>query len=172
MLVHLTAADFDAVFTIMQNSFPSDEHRPYEEQKALLSEPAYHLYGYRDEENRLCAFMAVWEWQEFWFLEHFAVDGSVRSQGIGSRMLQELIRLSPHGICLEAEPPDTELARRRIGFYERNGFFLHPYPYMQPSISAGKNPVPLRIMTASMEHTPENFTLLRNTLYRRVYHCL
>ena len=45
------------------------------------------------------------------------------------------------------EPPETELTRRRIGFYERNGFVLNDYDYVQPSLGEGKDPVPLRIMT-------------------------
>jgi len=172
MLIRLTESDFDEVFAIMEASFPSDEHRPYGEQKKLQEIPAYRLYGYRDESGVLRGFMAVWCWEELWFLEHFAVDGACRGQGLGSRMVQELIGLSPRGLCLEAEPPETDLAVRRIGFYERSGFRLHPYPYTQPPISEGKNPVPLQIMTCKLPVTPEMFAQIRDLLYGRVYHCL
>ena len=37
-------------------------------------------------------------------------------------MLQELVKQYQKPICLEVELPEDELTRRRIGFYERNGF--------------------------------------------------
>ena len=50
-------------------------------------------------------------------------------------------------ICLEVELPETEMAARRIGFYERNGFYYNDYFYMQPPIAEGRNAIPLRLMT-------------------------
>ncbi|MBR7146301.1 MAG: GNAT family N-acetyltransferase, partial [Oscillospiraceae bacterium] len=52
----------------------------------------------------------------------FAVREDCRGSGIGSELLDELIGTLPHPICLEVEPPETEIAKRRIAFYERNGF--------------------------------------------------
>ena len=92
-------------------------------------------------------FLAVWEFESFTYIEHFAVDPVLRNSGTGSAMLQELVRKYQKQICLEVELPEDELTRRRIGFYERNGFVFNEYPYIQPPISKGKSPVPLRIMT-------------------------
>ena len=104
-------------------------------------------------------------------MEHFAVDPKLRNSGTGSGMLQELVKLSKKPVCLEVELPDAELARRRIGFYERNGFVFNDYSYMQPPISKGKSPVPLRIMTYGKAVSQEEFEQIQKSLYQRVYKC-
>lgn len=86
-------------------------------------------------------------------------------------MLQELVRKYQKQICLEVELPEDELTRRRIGFYERNGFVFNEYPYIQPPISKGKSPVPLRVMTYGKGITRQAFEEMRKVLYRRVYKC-
>ena len=67
------------------------------------------------------------------------------------------------------EPPDTETARKRIGFYERNGFYLNDYPYIQPPMSEGKNELPLLIMTSGGKVDKKTFDMMMTTLYEKVY---
>ena len=116
-------------------------------------------------------FLAVWEFESFTYIEHFAVDPVLRNSGTGSAMLQELVRKYQKQICLEVELPEDELTRRRIGFYERNGFVFNEYPYIQPPISKGKSPVPLRIMTYGSAITQDTFEEMKRVLYQRVYKC-
>ena len=147
----------------MQASFSDDEYRPYDEQLALFEEPEYRIY------YMPAGFLAVWEFESFIYIEHFAVDPALRNSGTGSAMLQELVKQYQKPICLEVELPEDELTRRRIGFYERNGFVFNEYPYIQPPISKGKSPVPLRIMTYGEAITRETFEAIKNVLYRSVY---
>ena len=149
----------------MQASFSDNEYRPYDEQLALFEEPEYRIY------YMPAGFLAVWEFESFIYIEHFAVDPALRNSGTGSAMLQELVKQYQKPICLEVELPEDELTRRRIGFYERNGFVFNEYPYIQPPISKGKSPVPLRIMTYKSEITREEFQKMKEILYRRVYKC-
>ncbi|MCI8448180.1 MAG: hypothetical protein HFH30_07230, partial [Eubacterium sp.] len=74
-----------------------------------------------------------------------------------------------HRICLEVELPENDLAKRRIRFYERNGFFLNQYPYVQPSISKGRSPIPLLIMTSGQPVSEKIFQEIKSTLYEYVY---
>ena len=131
----------------------------------LFEEPEYRIY------YMPAGFLAVWEFESFIYIEHFAVDPALRNSGTGSAMLQELVKQYQKPICLEVELPEDELTRRRIGFYERNGFVFNEYPYIQPPISKGKSPVPLRIMTYKSEITREEFQKMKEILYRRVYKC-
>ena len=165
MLQRINETDFPEIYRIMQVSFSDDEYRPYDEQLALLEEPEYRIY------YMPAGFLAVWEFESFIYIEHFAVDPSLRNSGTGSAMLQELVKQYQKPICLEVELPEDELTRRRIGFYERNGFVFNEYPYIQPPISKGKSPVPLRIMTYKSEITREEFQKMKEILYRRVYKC-
>ena len=165
MLQRINETDFPEIYRIMQASFSDDEYRPYDEQLALFEEPEYRIY------YMPAGFLAVWEFESFIYIEHFAVDPALRNSGTGSAMLPELVKQYQKPICLEVELPEDELTRRRIGFYERNGFVFNEYPYIQPPISKGKSPVPLRIMTYRSEITREEFQKMKEILYRRVYKC-
>ena len=165
MLQRINETDFPEIYRIMHASFSDDEYRPYDEQLALFEEPEYRIY------YMPAGFLAVWEFESFIYIEHFAVDPALRNSGTGSAMLQELVKQYQKPICLEVELPEDELTRRRIGFYERNGFVFNEYPYIQPPISKGKSPVPLRIMTYRSEITREEFQKMKEILYRRVYKC-
>ena len=61
------------------------------------------------------------------------------------------------------------MAKRRIAFYERNGFFLNKYDYIQPPMSKGKNPVPLLVMTSGGKVSAKRFDEIKKCLYREVY---
>ena len=172
MLQKLTARDFELIYKLMDESFPSTEHRVKEGQRALFdTEPTYCVWGQKNEQtNALEAFLAVWELDEILFVEHFATDPALRGQGLGSRLLDELAKMTDKTVCLEVEPPENELAKRRIAFYERNGFFLNEYPYIQPSLAKGEPPIPLLIMTHGHPADKTEFEAIRNELYRKVYH--
>lgn len=193
MMEKLRKKDFDKVYDLMEKSFPIDEYRPYSEQKALLDDPAYTVYVLYDEScdgaceescgeschksydelydklQDIKAFIAVWEFDDFAFVEHFAVHPDLRNCGIGAHVLNELAVKLGKMVCLEVEPPETEMAARRIGFYERNGFFLNEYQYMQPPISKGRKAIPLLIMTSGGKADREIFEHIKDTLYSRVY---
>lgn len=160
--------DFDRVFDIMEQSFPPDERRPKPEQLALLDDPAHSIY-ILPQNGDIAAFITVWRLDGFAFIEHFAVAPAMRCGGTGSLMLRELIPALGCRVCLEVEPPLNELTRRRIGFYERSGFTLNGYPYMQPPISEGKAPVPLMIMTTGGGISEREFEFVRDEIYCKVY---
>ncbi len=168
MLTRMQAEEFDAVFEIMEQSFPTDERRPYAEQKALLQDGRYTVWVAKLQ-GQVAAFLAVWDLGSILFIEHFAVAEKHRNAGLGKTMLCELIASSKLPLCLEVEPPDSELTKRRVGFYRRCGFLLNPYPYLQPPISKGKRVVPLMIMSSDAELTEEQFQSIKTVLYREVY---
>ena len=164
--------EFDAVFDIMKESFPRDEYREKSAQRALLGNQRYALYVEDDGKGTPGAFISVWRFDGFTYIEHFAVRADMRNAGFGRRMLTELEETemgAGRRLCLEVEPPDGDMQRRRIGFYERNGFSLNFYPYEQPAFSEDKKPVPLLIMSTRGTLTEEEFCSVRALLYREVY---
>ncbi len=164
-LKQINIADFDKVFEIMEQSFPTDERRPKDKQKNLFENPLYKVYS----AGNVKAFMAVWEFDSFVFLEHFAVSPEYRNEGLGGKMLAALRDKYNKKICLEVEPPESKVAAGRIHFYERNGFYLNEYPYIQPPISKGKKEVPLMIMTSGAGIEKCEFEEIKYTLYKEVY---
>ena len=73
MIEQIDVKEFDRIYEIMEQSFPPDEHRSYREQKALLANSHYTLYTFADEES-VSVFMAIWDFCDMAFIEHFAVD--------------------------------------------------------------------------------------------------
>ena len=166
----LQVKDFDKVYSIMEESFPIDERRTYEEQKELLDNELYNIYVLYDSKNDdIKAFIAIWQFDDFAFVEHFAVSSLYRNCGIGAFILQEVKKLLSSMICLEVELPEEEMAKRRIGFYERNGFYYNDYEYMQPAISKDRNEIPLKIMTSGGKVTEDRFNEMKDILYQYVY---
>ncbi len=168
MLQSVSLHDFDALYDIMTKSFPTDELRPYALQRALFAREDYRVYGLFDGAE-LQAFMAVYTLEKALFVEHFAVSAKYRNQGLGAKLLQELIAGSELPLCLEVEPPRTVLAKRRIGFYERNGFFYNDFPYFQPPLAEGQKPVELKLMTTGHPLSETEFQKLKALLHTRVY---
>lgn len=164
-LVRVDVSDFDIIFEIMDKAFPNTEMRTYEEQKKLFEIPNYSVL--MDEEKT--AFVAQWDFGESVYIEHFAVSDSVRGNGIGERMLKEFLNTVNGRVFLEAEPPEGEIARRRIGFYERNGFVLNQYYYLQPSYRNNEEPIELKVMTHGKGIDEKQFEGLKKLLYSHVY---
>lgn len=60
--------------------------------------------------------LVTWRREKFVYLEYFAVDASLRGQGAGQRILEELRDAFPHKVILEIDPPEDGISRRRLGF--------------------------------------------------------
>lgn len=164
----MKSGEFSRVFALMQESFPSSEYRAEDAQRALLADEAYAVWVEEDGTGTVCAFMAVWTLEDVTFLEHFAVSPALRGAGLGGRMLDELSERCG-SVCLEAELPQSDIARRRIGFYRRHGFTENPYPYRQPALAPDGEPVPLVLMTLGGGIGGDEFLRIREQLYTRVY---
>ena len=168
MIEQIFINDFEQIFEIMEKSFPLTEFRTKSEQKSLFENKFYKVLGIK-ENNCLVALAAIWCFDEFTFIEHLATLPEYRNCGLGAKLLCGIIESDSKQVCLEVEPPEDALTRRRIGFYERNGMHFNAYPYIQPSISAGREPIPLFIMTSSRTIDENTFQKMKNTLYKEVY---
>ena len=171
MLERITIGNgFDEVFAIMDESFPKTEYRPYHRQKELFSDSAYGIYVKRDK-GEIIGFAAVWDFDEVLFIEHLAVSPKRRNGGIGGELLREITSGTKKRVCLEVEPPEDDITKRRVAFYERNGFVRNPYPYIQPSVAEGRPPVPLIIMTSGGTVDESEYKRMKSVIYKRVYKC-
>lgn len=160
--------DFEEAYYIMEEAFPISELRPYEKIKELYERDIVEIYGYYEPE--LKGAMILWLDNKYLKIENFAVDKKVRGEGIGSKMLHEVCKqFKNKKIVLEVEKPYDEISRRRIEFYQRNGFVLSQYGYMQPVINESKNEVPLLLMAYQREISELEFEDIKNTIYKLVY---
>lgn len=168
MIERIHFNEFNKIYNIMEQSFPLTEFRPKEEQAKLFQKPNYQVFGIKDGEF-LLSIAAVWVFEDFTFIEHLATLPQNRNCGIGEKILKYIIKNAKHTVCLEVEPPENDLTRRRIAFYERNGLCFNDYPYIQPSISEGRESIPLFIMTSHKKMDEQTYQKIKSTLYKEVY---
>ncbi len=170
MLKELNIKYFDEIYEILFSSFPTDEIRPYQEQRELFKNTKFKVLSLADDDGKIKAFITVYILDTMIFAEHFAVREEYRNRGLGSILLKELLNMTDKMICLEAEPPDTDIAKRRIEFYKRNGFFLNDHSYIQPPLSKGQGSVKLKLMTTKKPLTPTEFDKVSTAIYEQIYH--
>ncbi|MBQ5815914.1 MAG: GNAT family N-acetyltransferase [Oscillospiraceae bacterium] len=165
----ISESEFEEFYSLMKLSFPKSERRTKKAFRELCeSESRYKIYAlFKD--NALCAFLTVWEFESFVFGDHFAVLPSLRGGGIGSKMLSEFKENCALPFIIEVELPDNDLARRRIGFYERNSLKLCDFDYILPAMQKGCDSVPMKIMAYPASLTQKEFEPIKKELYKIVY---
>lgn len=170
MLTRMETDEFDRFYEILKESFPTDEYRSYRKQKKLLENRYYRIFKDNDKKGEIRGVIATFEFPDFSFVEHLAVQKAYRNQGIGEKLLQNFCKYTNRSVVLEVELPNSELNKRRIAFYRRCGFSFHNYDYVQPSIDSGRNPIPLALMTYPQEDKVEaELDFYKTSLYREVY---
>ena len=111
----ITLKEFDEVYALFEKAFIPAELRPYEKMKLLFLEDEFVIYGmYQD--GRIIGAIIVWEFNDFVYLENFAVDQSLRGQGLGSQILQAIKELYPHQLLVFNQKTSGFLSKKSICF--------------------------------------------------------
>lgn len=152
---------------IYEESFPIDEQRPTTDIAHLITEEErYRAMALVDDNDRCIGLLTAWQFSTYTYIEHFAIDPSLRSVGYGTMALKTFAHIQPMPIVLEVEPPTDVLTRRRIGFYERCGLALYDYDYIQPAYAPDRSAVPLRLMG---NLASPDLAQIAHTLHSEVY---
>lgn len=137
----------EQVYCIMEEAFPKEERRTYEDQKALFMRDDYHMIGYVVD-GTVTSFLAYYEEDGYCFVEHLATRAMTRGSGEGKRLLEAFLQTHKENILFEVELPANEIAQRRIGFYKRLGCHIYPNVYYeQPPLQKGATWLQLYIMS-------------------------
>ena len=168
MFERITEECFDEIFPLLEQAFPETELRIKQDQRALLQEPCYRLYGVR-REGAFAAVFATWEIDDFLYIEHFAVKEEYRNGGYGGGLLDALLEEKGRPMVLEVELPEDALTKRRIGFYQRHGLVFNDYPYLQPPMRKGQGMLPLRLMTKPAALDEETYRRYKKQIHSIVY---
>ena len=148
---------------IYTESFPPDERRDFSDVIRLLEENDDFFIVLLSDENKAVGFISYWEWNDFSYVEHFAVDSSCRGSGY------ELLKLINNPAVLEVEKPLDDISQRRIRFYERLGFVLCTRPYTQPPYSPEKQPLELYLMSFGKIDLNQVFDTVASRIHQKVY---
>ncbi|MBI4440048.1 GNAT family N-acetyltransferase [Candidatus Woesearchaeota archaeon] len=160
--------EFKEAWKMYESSFPSDERRTLELQKELIKNKKYNFFIVI-KDKVLVALVADWDFEDFLFVEHLAVKGEFKRKGIGTELLKEYLSRNKQKTVLEVERPEAEIAIKRIKFYEKIGFRLNTFDYVQPPYGKDKNPVPMFLMTYPGKINEAEFSSIREKLHIVVY---
>lgn len=153
------------IFSRYEKTFPENERRSKEQFLDLAENPDAFVFLIKNEDETI-GYCVIWELSSFYFLEHFEVFEEYRNQKFGEKILESL-QEKFEKMILETEPDSlSEIAARRLQFYQRNGFKIVEKNYLQPSYGEGKSSLHLFLM-ANFE--PENLDVLVNEIYEVVY---
>lgn len=122
---------FDSLWRLYENSFPIFEQRTPEHQATALRSPHFHFVACQDPEQ-LIGLIGYWEFDDYLYIEHYAIDPALRGHGYGSDILRTLIHSTDKTIILEIDEPQDEISIRRLHFYQRLGFVSNPYVHPLP----------------------------------------
>lgn len=138
--------DYLTLTSLYTEAFPAEERRELQQlEEMLAAEPAMYFNAVECD-VQLAGLFVYWDFGTFYYLEHLAVFAGMRNKKIGQQIL-DWVKEHLKGIrLLEVEPAETEMAVRRIHYYERNGYRILDQQYLQPSYTAGGTAFPLWIM--------------------------
>lgn len=151
------------------SSFPADERRETEEWIRLsYSQPKF-FNNVIMLDGTIVGFIAYWNFENFLYVEHFAVDSAIRGKGIGGLTIDKLCENAGKTVVLEVELPCDEISRRRIAFYERHGLRLCDRKYVQPPYDSDKNSLEMKLMWRGEKDIDDDFNNIVDCLYKKVY---
>lgn len=180
--IHTSDPAYSWVEQLWLTSFPRNERRDTEAQRYNVDSHANFHCMLAEDDGEAVGFIAYWHFGDFCYGEHLATDVACRNKGYGAQILSMLhAQIStPNAqnttintslpFVLEVEMPTDDLSRRRIAFYERNGFVLwDKYAYMQPPYRPMDEPLPMLLMAWGDISPEQHFQHVKATIHRYVY---
>lgn len=144
-------------------SFPVFEQRTEEQQRMAFDNPNYHLLAYEANEI-LVGFISYWEFNDYLYIEHFAINAQIRRKGYGSDILRNFIRSTGKIVLLEIDPITDSVSEARLRFYKKCGFYENTYPHKHPSYRAEYQPHPLVVLTTQRTISEQEYQTFNRDL--------
>lgn len=145
--------DFKALYA---DSFPVFEQRTEKHQASAFLHSNYHVEAYVEQEQFI-GFIAYWAFQDYLYIEHYAIHKQLRGQGYGSRILQSFIASHPEKVLLEIDPIQDEISAARLRFYQHCGFVVNTHRHVHPPYREGYHGHDLLVLTTQRTITAEEY---------------
>lgn len=153
---------------LFESAFPDEERPPFRQIEDRES-ANFHFDVVSIDEDEPIGIITYWIFDDFAYIEHFAIDQEFRNKGMGKACMLDFMMLHPDQVVLEIERPVTEQAEHRMEFYTDLGFTQNPQDYVQPSYYKNELAVPMIVMS-KYELDDGEFEEVCDVLYREVYH--
>ncbi|ELC8442467.1 GNAT family N-acetyltransferase [Clostridium perfringens] len=157
---------FNKAMEIYKVSFPIFEQRTMEDQIKALEDEDYHFNVIYDG-DKMVGILLYWDMNGYKYIEHFAIDSSLRGKNYGSRVLKEFCKNNKN-VILEIDPPIDEISIKRLNFYSKLGFKLQDFNHIHPSYRKECKSHSLKIMTFNENISKEDYDNFNNLLKKNV----
>ena len=165
----LKLEEFDRFYQILSNNFPTKEIKEYNYMKDTFHAGLYQVLTLKDN-DQIVGIMSFYQHDDFRFIDYFAIDGSLKGKGMGSKMLQYFINLDDKMVILEVEHPEDEQSKRRIAFYQRNGLYLYDqFEYFVPPVRNLKPRLYFHLMSSKRKLNNIEFEKYYPQILKMVY---
>lgn len=165
----LKLEEFDRFYQILSNNFPTKEIKEYNYMKDTFYAGLYQVLTLKDN-DQIVGIMSFYQHDDFRFIDYFAIDGSLKGKGMGSKMLQYFINLDDKMVILEVEHPEDEQSKRRIAFYQRNGLYLNDqFEYFVPPVRNLKHRLYFHLMSSKRKINNIEFEKYYPQILKMVY---
>ncbi len=150
---------------LYESAFPLEERRPWISILENNKNDDFDFFIIQDG-GLFVGIISIWQFEEFNYIEHFAISKELRSKGFGSEVIDLIKQKYYKPFVIEVELPQKPQAIKRISFYERLGFCLRDDFYMQPPYTEHLPSLQMNIMTTD---NTLSFDKIKQTLYKQVY---
>lgn len=154
---------------LLTTAFPPEEYRELNELRRYTDHANHFYNNIIFDDDTPVGLITYWDFDRFYYVEHFAIDPTLRNGGYGKKTLEFLCNQLTLPIVLEVEMPIEEMAKRRINFYQRQGFTLWENEYKQPPYKAGDDFLPMYLMVRGDLQCEQDFEAIKNRIYKEVY---
>lgn len=163
--------NLDFAKKVYNSSFPENERRDFSLIPNLITqEQGAFDFMVIEDNSKPIGILGIWEFEDFIFIEHIAVEKSQRNKSYGKNIMNYLINQYSKPIVLEVEPPKEEDSIRRIKFYTRVGFRFLNIDYLQPPYVKNNPMLEMYLLIYSTEKYLELIpSRIIKTIHSRVY---
>lgn len=150
---------------LFESAFPETERPDFDD---LKKRPLNFHFMVATNDDEPIGILTYWTFEEFVYVEHFAIDEELRNNGFGKAVFLNFMTQHGGQVVMEVELPHDETSEYRVEFYASMGLYQNPYDYYQPSYHGDDRTVPMMIMS-KMELDDDEFEEMRKILYKEVY---
>lgn len=168
MYQQLAMKDFDAFYEILTHYFPAKEVKEYAYLKTLFETNAAQAIVQKEGEQ-IVGGLCYMEVEDFVFIDYLVIIESHQGNKQGEKILQYFKNKINKPIVLEVEHPEDEISKRRISFYQRQGFILNNYQYVIPPVRSLKYAISFLLMTYPTSLSEDAYTNMYPRILKTVY---
>ena len=156
---------------LLHAAFPKNERRDDEKQRLYTDcKHNFHCLLIEQADNIPVGVLTYWDFNNFFYIEHFAISSSLRRQGWGTKAIKNFFNEhSQKPIVLEVEHPTNEESIRRISFYKQCGLSLWSCNYLQPPYRESDEWFPLYLMVSDGLCFEKDYADIQQTIHSQVY---